>query len=231
MNNELLIGIGGLILSVLTYFAGVQRTERRHSAEDHRHAAEEREARIRRVFDQYMQFRRTNYTGGYDGLQKSGVATLGSNAEIEELTRVIVAHGEAHPLGSNHLAIFQGVDLLRLFGFTKAQWRQEVRRAVTSGAATEIRGDPHLVGMSTTTAEGELLTVRLDYSKGEERPSVIQVVVGYRPNRARLFDDRTLPDLIPAAQRKMAPEFDVIGSAERIEGGVGVFFIILDKRR
>ncbi len=110
MTNELLIGIGGLILSVLTYFAGVWRTERRHATED-------RETRVRRVFDQYIQFRRTNYTGGYDGLQKAGVATLGSNAEIQELVRLIVAHGEGHPLGSNHDTVFQGVDLLKLFKY------------------------------------------------------------------------------------------------------------------
>ncbi len=110
MTNELLIGIGGLILSVLTYFAGVRRTERRHATED-------RETRVRRVFDQYIQFRRTNYTGGYDGLQKAGVATLGSNAEIQELVRLIVAHGEGHPLGSNHDTVFQGVDLLKLFKY------------------------------------------------------------------------------------------------------------------
>ena len=110
VTNELLIGIGGLILGVLTYFAGVWRTERRHAAED-------RETRVRRVFDQYIQFRRTNYTGGYDGLQRAGVATLGSNAEIQELVRLIVAHGEAHPLGSNHGTVFRGVDLVKLFKY------------------------------------------------------------------------------------------------------------------
>jgi hypothetical protein len=110
VTNELLIGIGGLILSVLTYFAGVRRTERRH-------ATEERETRVRRVFDQYIHFRRTGYTGGYDGLQKAGIATLGSNTEIEELVQLIVAHGEAHPLGSNHDTVFQGVDLLKLFRY------------------------------------------------------------------------------------------------------------------
>jgi hypothetical protein len=63
MTNEILIGIGGLILGVLTYFAGVWRTEKRHATQD-------RDARIRLVFERYMGFRRTNYTGGYDGLQK-----------------------------------------------------------------------------------------------------------------------------------------------------------------
>ena len=110
MSNELLIGIGGLILSVLTFFAGVWRTERRHAAQD-------RQTRIRRVFDKYMEFRRTNYTGGYDGLQKAGVSTLASNQEIQELAQLIVLHGEQHPLGSNNDNVFRGVDLLRLFKY------------------------------------------------------------------------------------------------------------------
>jgi hypothetical protein len=114
MTNEVLIGIGGLILSVLTYFAGVWRTERRHMTED-------RETRIRRVFERYMEFRRTNNTGGYDGLQKSGISTLASNEEITELTCLIVAHGEAHPLGSDHEVVFKNVDLLQFFKFAAAK--------------------------------------------------------------------------------------------------------------
>jgi hypothetical protein len=51
MTDEILIGFGGLPISVLTYFAGVWRTERRHSKED-------REARVRRVFAKDMEFRR-----------------------------------------------------------------------------------------------------------------------------------------------------------------------------
>ena len=110
MSNEVLIGIGGLILSVLTYFAGVWRTENRHSNQD-------REARIRRVFERYMEFRRTNYTGGYDGLQKAGISTLASNEEITELVNLILAHGEAHPLGSDHDAVFKSVNLLQFFRY------------------------------------------------------------------------------------------------------------------
>ncbi len=110
MTNEILIGLAGLVLSVLTYFAGVGRTEKRHAKDD-------REARVRRVFDKYMEFRRSNYTGGYDGLQKAGIATLASNAEIEEVLALVVAHSEKHPLGSNYQTVFQDVDLLKLFRY------------------------------------------------------------------------------------------------------------------
>ncbi len=52
------------------------------------------------------------------GLQRSGIATLKSNAEINELCRLVVSHGEAHPLGSDRDTVFQGVDLLKLFTYS-----------------------------------------------------------------------------------------------------------------
>jgi hypothetical protein len=110
MNNELLIGTAGLVLSVLTYFAGVWRTERRHKKDD-------REKRVQRVFAKYMEFRRSNYTGGYDGSLKAGIATLESNDEIEEFSRLVVGHGELHPLGSDHGEVFRDVDRLSFFRF------------------------------------------------------------------------------------------------------------------
>src|SRR5450755_1181239 len=102
MSNELLIGLGGLVLSVLTYFAGVRRTERRQRTDD-------REQRVLRVFNKYMEFRRTGYTAGYDGSLKSGLGTLISNDEIDEFARLVVGHGEMHPLGTDHEAVFAGV--------------------------------------------------------------------------------------------------------------------------
>jgi len=62
-----------------------------------------------------MEFRRS--TGGYDGLQKAGISTLTSNEEVQELLHLIAAHGEMHPLGSDHQAVFRDVDLLKLFKF------------------------------------------------------------------------------------------------------------------
>ncbi len=114
MGNDLLIGLAGLVLSVLTYFAGVRRTEKRLAKED-------RETRVRRVFDQYMDLRRSKQTGGYDGLQRSGISTLQSNEEISELIQLIVAHGEKHPLGSNHAEVFRGVDLHRFFVYAASE--------------------------------------------------------------------------------------------------------------
>ena len=114
MTAEILIGICGLILSVLTYFAGVWRTEKRLSRED-------RERRVRSVFDKYMDFRRRNYTGGLDGLQKAGAATLNSHNEILEVIDLVTGHGETHPLGQNQLHLFEGVDLKKFFDYAAKQ--------------------------------------------------------------------------------------------------------------
>jgi hypothetical protein len=113
MMGEILIGIGGLLLSILTYFAGVWRTEERLSKE-------ERNSRIQRVFDPYMEFRRSNYTSGFDGLQKAGVATLQSDEEIPELIELIGNHGETNPLGRNSAHLFESVDLKKFFDY--AAW-------------------------------------------------------------------------------------------------------------
>jgi hypothetical protein len=113
MSNEVLIGIGGLILSVLTFFAGMWLTERRHGTQD-------REARIRRVFDTYMGFRRRLQTGSCDGLQKAGIATLRSNDEIEELMRLLVAHGEGNPWVLISTMTWTSIDYLRLRQSTRS---------------------------------------------------------------------------------------------------------------
>lgn len=129
------------------------------------------------------------------------------------------------------LEILSKADALRLFGLTKQQWLQEVRAAVAAGSAMQTPTTSPFIGMSHRTPDGDLLTVRLDYSQGDARPSFIQVVVGYPPARAGIVTDRALQDAIAAAQRQMAPEFEVIGNADRIGGGVGLFFMILDRRR
>ena len=109
--GEILIGTVGLLLSVLTYFAGVWRTEDRLSKE-------ERKNRIQRVFDRYMEFRRSKTTSGFDGLQKAGVATLQSDGEIRELIELIGNHGETNPLGKNSAHLFESVDLKKFFDYT-----------------------------------------------------------------------------------------------------------------
>jgi hypothetical protein len=131
----------------------------------------------------------------------------------------------------NDIELLSKADALRLFKLTKPQWLQEIRTAVAGGQATATGGDPQMPGMSTTTPDGDLLTVRMDYSKGDRKPTFIQVVIGYRPHRAKLFTESTVKDALAAAQRQMAPEFEVVGNADRIEGGLAFFFHIMEKGR
>lgn len=107
MTNEILIGLGGLILCGLTYFAGVRRTEKRLKHED-------RDNRITSVLNKYLEFRRTNHTAGLDGLQKAGVATLHNDKEIEELIKLIIDHAEKDPIGGSR-EVLKNVSLKKLF--------------------------------------------------------------------------------------------------------------------
>lgn len=109
MNNEILIGIAGLVLSVLTYFAGVWRAERRQAKQD-------KGQRTDRVFNAYMDIRNRNKTAGHDGLLKSGVATLSSDAEIRELADRIMDYGEKDPL-ERKSGLIDNVDLKMLFKY------------------------------------------------------------------------------------------------------------------
>ncbi len=130
-------------------------------------------------------------------------------------------------LSSPHIELLSKADAIRLFGLTKEQWLQEVQRTVASGAAVRAPGDSNIVGMSTRTAEGDLLTVRVDYSKVDNRPDFIQVVIGYEPQRAALFTDQSLAQMIGEVKSQMAPECVVIAHADRIGGGLGVLFTIM----
>lgn len=85
--DNLLIGIGGLVVSVLAYFAGVLRTERQHARNDS-------EGRITLVLEAYMAASRAGKTNGFPGLIQAGVGTLKSDGEIRELIDRIVKHGQ-----------------------------------------------------------------------------------------------------------------------------------------
>ena len=107
MNNEIIIGIGGLLLAVLTYFAGVYRTESRYKKQA-------KEKRIENVINRYMEFRKTHETAGLDGLQRAGVSTLKNDKEIREVVDTIKKYGETDPLQRPALKM-DGIDLKVFF--------------------------------------------------------------------------------------------------------------------
>jgi len=79
---EIALTIGGLLLSVLTYFAGMRRGKR-YREEDLAAAAEhDADHRIDRVVQRYALLVRTNQTGALHGLLVAGVRNLRSSDEI-----------------------------------------------------------------------------------------------------------------------------------------------------
>lgn len=95
MNLGVLLTVAGLVLAVLIYFARVQRTKMQL-------IQQKRDSDRQHVLDGYLELRRTNKTSGPDGLQRAGVASLGSDSEIRAVIAEIVRHGEKHPFGSKH---------------------------------------------------------------------------------------------------------------------------------
>jgi hypothetical protein len=79
---EIALAVGGLILSVLTYFAGV-RHGKRYRDEDRAAAAEhEADHRIDRVVQRYALLVRTTQSGALHGLLVAGVKNLRSSGEV-----------------------------------------------------------------------------------------------------------------------------------------------------
>jgi len=107
MTSQILIGLGGLILSVLMYFEGSRRAKRRYSNED-------RDRRIQHVVDLYIRNAQALIRSGPHGLHKAGMLTLHDDAECRETCERIAGHGERHPLEPFRQQL-EGVDLLGLF--------------------------------------------------------------------------------------------------------------------
>jgi len=105
---EITLTIGGLLLSVLTYFAGV-RHGKRYREED-RAAASEHDAdhRIDRVVQRYALRVRINQTGALHGLLVAGVKNLRSSDEIRLARERATAQTGNDPLRQYSL---DGVDL------------------------------------------------------------------------------------------------------------------------
>lgn len=101
MKDEIIIGIGGLILSALTYFAGVVRTERRYKAQ----AEEERIAHFIDNFNNSRKFGHQKRV--IEHLIPSGINNLKNDKEIESvLLNLERVHGR-HPLQNNNEEIKQ----------------------------------------------------------------------------------------------------------------------------
>jgi hypothetical protein len=79
---EIALSIGGLLLSVLTYFLGVRRGKRYRDEDLAAAADHDADHRIDRVVQRYTLLVRTNQTGALHGLLVAGVRNLRSSDEI-----------------------------------------------------------------------------------------------------------------------------------------------------
>ena len=105
---EIALAVGGLLLSVVTYFAGVRRGKR-YRDEDRAAAAEhEADHRIDRVVQRYTLLVRTSQTGALHGLLVAGVKNLRSSGEVRLARARATAQTGIDPL---HHYSLDGVDL------------------------------------------------------------------------------------------------------------------------
>jgi hypothetical protein len=130
-DQNLLIALGGLLLSGLTYFAGVQRGKRdtavrqhqekdlAESQQEHERALErerQREARVTAAVERYADLYQRGISSAIYGLADSGLGLLHSDEEIRQAVDRMHQITRDNPWGTlgHH---FDKVDLLTFFKF------------------------------------------------------------------------------------------------------------------
>jgi len=131
-NSEILLGL----LSVLTYFAGVQRGKRYRAEDRARHEAErletrqreiqaEKAVRVRGVVDRYRDLAIRLESSSLRGMLKAGVLSLHSGDEAREACRLIGEEGLPPAIPAAYMPQLEGLDLLEFFRRISAR-RDEV---------------------------------------------------------------------------------------------------------
>lgn len=115
-------------------------------------------------------------------------------------------------------------DAALMFALKRAEWNRNVEAAYKAGFAKAMGVEESGYGMVTPNPYGFMI-VSPDYSSADF-PDFIQVTVAYRPPHAQKITDAALEETIQKAKSELAPEYEVIGDINRLEGGVGIFFII-----
>jgi hypothetical protein len=108
MSSELFVALCGIILSVLTYFAGVIRTEKRLNSQDSKE-------RIESVLSKYLDLCQGGRDSGWSAALRSGFGTLDNDNEIREVAKLVEDHGEKYPLTTKEN--LENVDLKKLFNY------------------------------------------------------------------------------------------------------------------
>lgn len=129
--------------------------------------------------------------------------------------------------GSAKIEILSKADAREVFAMSKTQWNENVRLAVGLGISGQVGRPETGLGMVTRTEAGLLLVVP-DYSSNDERPDFIQLSIGYDRPPYVYLTDLELESAIQEATKQMRPDFEVVGGFERIEGGINVWFAIME---
>lgn len=133
--DAILLGIGALVLPVLTYFAGLQRgkrstqSQRQHDAE--LELTRRREARIEGAVNRYVDLYHRNVSSAIHGLSNSGLGLLESDDEIRQAIERMHQTTRADPFGSLR-KYFDTIDLLVFFRFVSERHLSLYSRSVES---------------------------------------------------------------------------------------------------
>jgi hypothetical protein len=123
MSLELIIGIiGGIIVPVLTYYAGIrqgQRQERERREHDTRLELQRRERElVSKVTDEYVQMVRKNFDSGPHALGSLGLDHLGSDRAIRDAIHEMYVRSGQDPW-SRHGNHVEDVDLVQFFRYVR----------------------------------------------------------------------------------------------------------------
>jgi hypothetical protein len=126
-------------------------------------------------------------------------------------------------------AILSKSDTQAMFALSRSQWEANVGAHVVTGLGRAMGSPKTGIGLSTETPLG-LLEVLPIYVDSDAKPKAVQIIVGYRPQAAALLSDASLQHTIALAKQEMLPEFLIRGDFKRFEGGLVIYFSILEAR-
>ena len=117
---EIFLGAAGIVVSALTYFAGVQRGKRERAADAQERAREIREARIAGITERYVA--NTLKVANMAGALRAGVTSLSDWTEVRDFCERVDAAGETPVVPPRYRQHIRDEDLLTFFErLSKAQ--------------------------------------------------------------------------------------------------------------
>jgi hypothetical protein len=120
-------------------------------------------------------------------------------------------------------------DIRALFVLSKRQWQDYISRAVSTGVALRVPGEPLTMLARPPRAP---VTIRLDYPRGDARPATVHVGLSVSAAAAPAFTEATTTQIVTETQRQLAPDYDVAPRVtQEADGGLTLHFAITDLAR